>query len=134
MVKNDKSIALKASRETSDSYLSENEDKYAIILRKVRDLIMKKSRGFKKQDSNKKDQMICYECNKLGHIESECPMLKKSFKKDRKYKKKKKQALKATLDDSSESSDDDTDEEIINLCFMALEEPTNDKEPTKVGA
>ena len=71
--------------------------------------------------------MICYECNKLGHIKFECPKLKKSFKKDRKYKKKKRQALKTTLDDSSESSDDDTDEEIANLCFMALEEPSSDE-------
>ena len=39
----------------------------------------------------------------------------------------KNQALKATWDDSSESSDDDIDEEIANLCFMALEEPTNDE-------
>ena len=36
-------------------------------------------------------------------------------------------ALKATQDDSSESSDDDTDEEITNLCFMALEEPSSDE-------
>ena len=53
--------------------------------------------------------------------------MKKSFKKDRKYKKKKRQALKAILDDFSESSDDDTDEEIVNLCFMALEEPSSDE-------
>ena len=70
--------------------------------------------------------MIFYEFNELGHIKSECPKLKKSFKKDRKYKKKKRQALKETLDDSSESSDDDTDEKIVNLCFMALEEPSSD--------
>ena len=127
MTKNHKNTAFKASRDTSDSDSSENEDEYAIILRKVRNLIMKKKRGFKKQDSSKNDQMICYECNKMGHIKSECPKLKKSFKKDRKYKKERRQALKATLDDSSESSDDDTDEEIINLCFMALEEPSSDE-------
>ena len=97
MAKNHKTIAFKKSRDTSDSDSSENEDEYAIILRKVRNLIMKKKRGFKKQDSSKNDQMICYECNKLGHIKSECPKLKKSFKKDRKYKKEKRQALKASL-------------------------------------
>ena len=48
MAKNHKNIALKASRDTSDSDSSENEDEYAIILRKVRNLIMKKKRGFKK--------------------------------------------------------------------------------------
>ena len=58
MAKNDKSIALKASRDTSDSDSSEDDDEYAIILRKVKDLIMKNRRGFKKQNSSKKDQMI----------------------------------------------------------------------------
>ena len=88
---------------------------------------MKKRRGFKKQDSSKKDQMIYYECSKLGHIKSECLKLKKSFKKDRKYKKKKRQALKPTQDNSSESSDDNTDEEVANLCFMVLEKPLSDE-------
>ena len=55
MAKNDKSITFKASRNTSDSDSSENDDEYAIILRKVKDLIIKKRRGFKKQDSSKKD-------------------------------------------------------------------------------
>ena len=73
------------------------------------------------QDSSKNDQIICYECNKSGHIKSEYPKLKKFFKKE------KRQALKATLDDSSVSSNDDTDEEIINLYFMALEEPSSDE-------
>ena len=71
--------------------------------------------------------MICYECNKSGHIKFECPKLKKSLKKDRKHWKEKKQAIKVTWDDSSESSDDDTDEEVVNLCFMALEEPSSDE-------
>ena len=43
------------------------------------------------------DQMIYYECNKSGHMKFEFPKLKKSFKKDRKYKKKKRQALKKQL-------------------------------------
>ena len=82
---------------------------------------MKKGRGFKK------NQMIYYEYNKLGHIKSECLKLKKTFKKDRKYKKEKKQALKVTWDDSSESRDNETDGEVVNLCFMALEEPSSDE-------
>ena len=44
MAKNHKSITFKASRDTSDSDSSENEDEYAIILRKVRNLIMKKKK------------------------------------------------------------------------------------------
>lgn len=127
MAKNDKSIAFKASRDTSDSDSSENEDEYKMISRKIRNLIMKKKRGFKKQDSSKKDKMICYECNNSGHIQFECPKLKKSFMKDKKHKKEIKQALKATWDDSSDSSDDETDGEVANLCFMALEEPSSDE-------
>ena len=88
---------------------------------------MKKKKGFKKQDSSKNNKMICYECNKSGHIKSECTKLKKYFKKDRKYNKKKKQVLKVTWDDSSESSDDETNEEVANLCFMALERPSSDE-------
>ena len=57
MAKNHKSIAFKTSRDTSDSDSSENEDEYAIILRKVRNLIMKKKKGFNKQYSSKKDQI-----------------------------------------------------------------------------
>ena len=60
MAKNNRNITFKASKDTSDSDSSENEDEYAIILRKVRNLIIKKKRGFKKQDSSKNDQMICY--------------------------------------------------------------------------
>ena len=94
--KKDKSIAFKASRDTSDSDSNEDDDEFAMISRKSRNLIMKKRKGFKKQDSSNKDQAICYGCNKPGHIKSECPKLKKSFKKDKKFKKKKKQVLKAT--------------------------------------
>ena len=89
MAKNDKNIALKASRDTNDCDSSEDDDEYAIILRKVKDLIMKKRRGFKEQDSSKKNQMIFYECNKSGYIKSECPKLKKSFKKDKKIQDRK---------------------------------------------
>ena len=35
MAKNDKSIAFKTSRDTSDSDTSENKDEYAIILKKI---------------------------------------------------------------------------------------------------
>ena len=127
MTKNDKSIALKANINTSDSDSSEDDDEYAIILRKVKDLIMKNRRGFKKQNSSKKDKMICYECNKSGHIKSECPKLKKSFKKDGKYKKEKKQELKVNWDDFSEYSNNETNGEVTNLFFMALEKHSNDE-------
>ena len=48
MPKNDKSITFKISRDTSDSDSSENEDEYAIILRKVRNLIIKEEKEIQK--------------------------------------------------------------------------------------
>ena len=54
MAKNDKSIAFKATRDTNDSDSSENNDQYAIILRKVKDLIMKKRRGLRSKTQAKR--------------------------------------------------------------------------------
>ena len=60
----------------------------------------------------------CYECNRIGHIKSECPKLKN---KAPKFKK----ALNATWEESSEEEDD-------NLVFMAKStEPEQETEPEK---
>ncbi|GAV82337.1 LOW QUALITY PROTEIN: UBN2 domain-containing protein, partial [Cephalotus follicularis] len=71
-----------------------------------------------KEDSSKsyKDEkeVIC-ECNKSGHIWTDCPKLKK--------KKDKKKAMIATWSDSDDSSsDEDENEEITNIAFMAMED------------
>ncbi|KAK8983113.1 hypothetical protein V6N11_057869 [Hibiscus sabdariffa] len=86
---------------------------------------MKSNRGRKflrkgefknKNREEEKDQLICYECKKPGHIRTECPQLKKkSF-----GKKKKLKAYVATWSDE-ESSDED-EEEVANLCLMALDD------------
>lgn len=55
---------------------------------------------------------MCYECNKLRHIKSKCPNLKKSPKN---FQNKK--ALIAIWDDSEGSSIENGDEE-ANLCVM----------------
>ncbi|GAV65386.1 UBN2 domain-containing protein, partial [Cephalotus follicularis] len=70
-------------------------------------------------DSSKSDkeekEVICYECNKPGHIWPDCPKLKK--------KKDKKKAMIATWRDSEDSSsDEDENEEIANIAFMAMED------------
>ena len=46
--KKDKSIALKESRDTSNSDSNEDDDEFSMISRKSRNLIMKKRKGFKK--------------------------------------------------------------------------------------
>ncbi|KAL4335130.1 hypothetical protein GQ457_07G007280 [Hibiscus cannabinus] len=115
-------IALKASLE-SDS--SDEDDEEMAFLAKRFTRFMKSSRGRKflrkgefknKNREEEKDQLICYECKKPGHIKTECPQLKnKSF-----GKKKKLKAHVATWSDEESSNEDE--EEVANLCLMALED------------
>ncbi|GAV79224.1 hypothetical protein CFOL_v3_22689, partial [Cephalotus follicularis] len=70
-------------------------------------------------DSSKSDkdekEVICYECNKPGHIWPDCLKLKK-----KKYKKK---AMIASWNDSVDSSlEEDKNEEIANIVFMAMKD------------
>ncbi|KAL4383915.1 hypothetical protein GQ457_15G012320 [Hibiscus cannabinus] len=86
-------IALKASLE-SDS--SDEDDEEMAFLAKRFTRFMKSNRGRKflrkgefknKNREEEKDQLICYECKKPGHIRTECPQLKKkSFGKKKKLK------------------------------------------------
>ena len=66
----------------------------------------------------KTKEVTCYECKKSGHIKSECPKLKCKNK----GAKDKKKAFKATWDDTSESEMEEEQDEVANLCFMALED------------
>ncbi|GAV76871.1 LOW QUALITY PROTEIN: zf-CCHC domain-containing protein/UBN2 domain-containing protein, partial [Cephalotus follicularis] len=103
-----------------------NEPKKKMITLKVRILLDKKNFSKKqlkkfqsKGDSSKSDkdekEVICYECNKPGHIRPDCPKLKK--------KKDKKKAMIATWSDSDDSSsDEDENGEIANIAFMAMED------------
>ena len=70
-----------------------------------------------REDKKKIKEVTCYECKKSGHILSEYPKLKSKNKgaKDRK------KAFKATWDDSSEFKREEEQDEVANLCFMALE-------------
>ncbi|GAV89508.1 LOW QUALITY PROTEIN: zf-CCHC domain-containing protein/UBN2 domain-containing protein, partial [Cephalotus follicularis] len=91
-----KTIALKASKD-------EESDEYEMALR-----------DSSKNDKDEKE-VTCYECNKPGHIRSDCPKLKK--------KKDKKKAMIATWSDSDDSSlDEDENKEITNIAFMAMED------------
>ncbi|GAV85129.1 LOW QUALITY PROTEIN: zf-CCHC domain-containing protein/UBN2 domain-containing protein, partial [Cephalotus follicularis] len=96
--KKKKIVALKSSQ-TEDSE-DDDDEELAFITR------------------SKLEEIICFECNKLGHYKSNCPRLKKKYL----YKKKKK-AMIATWDNSDESSsDEDSNEEVAQIALMALEE------------
>ncbi|MQL68388.1 hypothetical protein Taro_000688 [Colocasia esculenta] len=89
----------------------------------------KKGKDFKKPEAKdiKKNEPICYECKKPGHIKAECPKLKEAEfrKKDssRKFRRYKKKAMAAAWDNSSdsdsESSSNSEEEDKANLAFMA---------------
>ena len=110
-----KTISLEVDPEDEDDL---DEDDIAYFSRKYKNFI-KRKKYFKKHlstqkeskgEKSKKDEVICYECKRSGHIRTDCPLLKSS-------KKSKKKAMKATWDDSSESESEV--EEMANLGLMA---------------
>ncbi len=67
----------------------------------------------------------CYKCRRKDHFIADCPKMEEEEKIQRKQKKKhfKKKALAAgTWDDllSGESEQEDQDDEVANICLMAL--------------
>ncbi|GMI95579.1 hypothetical protein HRI_003227200 [Hibiscus trionum] len=115
-------IALKASCQESDS--SEDEDVEMAMLAKQFTRFMNSNRGRKfirkgdfknKCKEDEKDQITCYDCKKPGHIRSECPQLKrKSFGKKNK--------LKAQIATWSDDESSEEEEEVANLCLMAIDD------------
>ncbi|GAV65295.1 DUF4219 domain-containing protein/UBN2 domain-containing protein [Cephalotus follicularis] len=109
--KKKKVIALKSStNEDSDDDKDDDDDEdLALFKRKFKKFLANKKKfGGKpnkkfhqKGESSKKEEVICFECNKPGHYKSDYPRLKK------KEFIKKKKAMVATWDDSDESSSDE---------------------------
>ncbi|GAV85633.1 LOW QUALITY PROTEIN: zf-CCHC domain-containing protein/UBN2 domain-containing protein, partial [Cephalotus follicularis] len=110
----------------------ENGD-MALITSQFKKLLksQKGKKAFKKkfpqcEESSKKEELTCYECKKLGHLKSECPLKRK--RNSRKAHSKKKKAMIATWDDSDlSSSDEESDGEVANITFMAIEEEKEDE-------
>ncbi|GAV90455.1 LOW QUALITY PROTEIN: zf-CCHC domain-containing protein/UBN2 domain-containing protein, partial [Cephalotus follicularis] len=126
-VKKKKTIAFKASKEDSES----DKDGDVSLITSQFKIFLKNQKGkksFKKnfpqdEESSKREEPTCYECNKPGHLKNECPNLKKKepFKKKNEFKKKK--AMVATWSDSDPStSEEESDEEIAHIAYMAIED------------
>ncbi|MQL68600.1 hypothetical protein Taro_000879 [Colocasia esculenta] len=147
-----KPLALKASRRTSsvskkeliqESEVSESSsesdnDEMAMLTRKFKKFLKFKRRGtcnskpFQKKDfsnkfdSNKKSEVVCYECKKQRHMRGECPELKKKLKKD-KFTFKKAKAMVATWSDEDEDQNSQAtsgDDEVH--CLMARSDDSNE--------
>ncbi|GAV84041.1 zf-CCHC domain-containing protein [Cephalotus follicularis] len=131
-VKKKKSIALKSSKEDSES----DEDGDVALITSQFKKFLKSQKGKKalkkfphNVESSKKEEPTCYECKKPGHFKNECPNLKKKEKFIKEHSKKKK-AMVATWDDSDLSSFEESggDEEVVNFALMAMEEDTSGDE------
>ena len=147
-----KSIALKASNKTSTSSKksiqqdsdeqetsSESDDgEMAMLTRQFKKFLKFKRRDTgnskpfpkknfsQKYESNKKSDIVCYECKKQGHMRGECPELKKKLKKD-KFVFKKAKAMLATWsdeDDDEKSQATSGDDEIH--CLMARSDDSSE--------
>ncbi|KAH9792972.1 hypothetical protein KPL71_004365 [Citrus sinensis] len=116
-----KNIALKASKHESDEESELDEEEMDMLARRFRKLFKKSGERRKFRDlknrKEKKELIKCYECKKLGHIRTECPLLNKL----------KKKAMVATWDDSDEeTSDDEEHQEMTNLALMAIGDESDD--------
>ena len=93
-----------------------------MLIRGFKKFLRKKNflrqRDNKKNEGKRTKEVICYECKKPGQIRSECLRLK--FK--GKGIKENKKAFKSTWDNSSNSKKKEKNQEVANICFMALED------------
>ena len=96
--KKKKGIAFKSSIKEEESSDEDDDEELAMMARRFKNFFQKGRQRFNKRckdsfknnfkdDSQKKEPIICYECKKPGHIKVDCPKLK-NFSKDKKKGKK----------------------------------------------
>ncbi|KAH1046917.1 hypothetical protein J1N35_037701 [Gossypium stocksii] len=120
-------VAFKSTTCKKDEDSSNNDDDEDMVMfaKKFKKFMkFNKGKRFPRRDiikgepkKKEKDQIICYECKKSGHIKFDCPQLKKKG-----ALKQKKKAMMTTWSNIN-SSDSDDDNEVANLCLMDIEEP-----------
>ncbi|KAL2472410.1 Zf-CCHC domain-containing protein/UBN2 domain-containing protein [Abeliophyllum distichum] len=112
-------IALKSTNDEGSSNVNisnEELDDLVLLVNKWRRF--RNNRRVQKKDDKgeeKTKKIICYDCDKPCHNKTECPNKKKFTKK---------KTFQATWDYSNEDDleEDEVQEEISNICFMAIEE------------
>ena len=92
--------------------LSDDDDDLELLTIKFKEFTKQE---LKNKNKLKKDKTTWYECNRVGHLKSECPQVKKKLQ-------KKKKALKAIWDKSSELKvEEQTNEEkVTNYTLMTF--------------
>ncbi|KAL5545093.1 hypothetical protein UlMin_008877 [Ulmus minor] len=116
-VKMEKERNLAFSSSTSNSV---DEKDIALLARKFKKFLKydrrnRKSTMKENDEKPKRSEMICYECNKPGHIKPDCPQLKHM----------KKKAMVATWDDDDSSDSESENDEQANVCFMTIQDEVN---------
>ncbi|KAF7824121.1 zf-CCHC domain-containing protein/UBN2 domain-containing protein [Senna tora] len=110
-------VALKAKTivEEEESAEYEEDKDMALITRRVYNFYKKKYKSPMKKGAGS-SKITCYECNKPGHIKSECPQLRGG--------KEKRRSLLSTwsdddFPDEEEEAKSTTQKETANFCLMA---------------
>ena len=94
-----KTVAFTSNHSESDSdNSSENDEEYNLYMKHAHKKWFAKKA---KQNSNSNKKPLCFECNKTGHLKTDCPRLKRAEN----FKNKK--AMKATWSDSENLEADD---------------------------
>ena len=127
-----KSIAFKAQEEKviEETKINDIEDDIALITKRVQKLMTKvkfSGRTYNRRSNYNKEgpsreekekggvrEVIFYKCKKSGHVKYDYPLYK--------AKRERRRAMMATCSQSKDSSDDENEKEVVNMCFMALED------------
>ncbi|GAV89749.1 UBN2 domain-containing protein, partial [Cephalotus follicularis] len=104
------------------------------LVRHILRCLSKRKEAFKKEflqdeESSKREEPTCYECNKSDHFKNECANLKKKeqFKNKNEYFKKKKAMVATWSDSDPSSSEEESDEEVAHIAYMAIEDEEEDE-------
>ena len=115
------------SDESSEDEENSIDDEISLISRNLKKLWRRRGRGDRTykynsksftKDKKGKNEIVCFECKKPGHMRSECPYHKRDKKKFQKRSKRK--GLLSTWDDSEGSSSEEEEAgEVAHIALMA---------------